>query len=65
MWELTEADRAGYVELHIDEPGDDAQLLAAYCPTGTLPHTGGPIALLALLGTALMGGGLALHRLRA
>ena len=100
MWELTEADQAGYVELHLDEPeasvsgvdgpphrwvselhpleeieadadnihgelGDDAELLATYCPTDTLPHTGGPIALLALLGTALMGGGLALHRLRA
>jgi LPXTG-motif cell wall-anchored protein len=99
VWELTEAEDAGYVELHIDEPeasvtsvdgpphrwtselypleeieadadnihgdlGDDAELLATYCPADTLPHTGGPVTLLALTGTAMVGGGLALRRRR-
>lgn len=97
VWELTEAEDAGYVELHIDEPeasvspvdgpphvwvselyplgdieadadnihgdlGEGAELLATYCPAGTLPHTGIPLALLSLLGAGLLGGGFALRR---
>lgn len=96
-WELTEAENAGYVELHIDEPvasvtsvdgpphvwvselypledieadadnihgelGEGAQLLATYCPEGTLPHTGGDAVLLGLLGAGLLGVGLVLRR---
>ncbi len=97
VWELTEAEDAGYVELHIDEPeasvtsvdgpphvwvtplypleeieadadnihgelGEGAELLATYCPDGRLPHTGLPLALLAGLGLALIGGGSLLRR---
>jgi len=96
-WELTEAEDAGYVELHIDEPeasvtsvdgpphvwvsdlypldqieadadaihgdiGGGAQLIATYCPAGTLPHTGMPTTAVALLGAAMLALGLFLRR---
>jgi hypothetical protein len=61
VWELTEADADN---IHGDL-GEGAELLATYCPADTVPHTGGPLALLGLLGTALIGGGIAFRRLAA